>query len=161
MAKQQTIVIGLGNPIVSDDAVGWRVAARLKPLMQERFPDGSVSVAEACVGGLTLAEMLIGYDRAVIVDAIMTPDGVPGTVYHLKLDEMPGTLNSASAHDTNLATALQALRRFDAGLPPDSAIEFVAIEAEDVWTFSEECTPSVEASIPHAVEKVWGLLAGL
>jgi hypothetical protein len=30
----------------------------------------------------------------------------------------------------------------------------VGIEAEDVLTFSEQCTPAVEAAIPRAVEEV-------
>jgi hydrogenase maturation protease len=153
-----TIVIGLGNPILSDDAIGWCVAGQLRAALGEDA-GVRVTVQEACVGGLSLAEMLVDYDRAIIIDAIMTVNGVPGTIYHLKLPELPGTLNSASTHDTNLPTALQALRRFGAHVPPDEAIEFVAIEAEDVLTFSEDCTPDVQQSIPKAVAMVQGLLS--
>ena len=61
-------------------------------------------------------------------------------------------LNLASAHDTNLITALNALRRYGAKLPGNDAIEVVAVEARDVWTFGERCSAEVEASIPVAVE---------
>ena len=108
--------------------------------------------------GLSLAELLVGYRRAIIVDAIMTEGGVPGTVYRLRLDALPGTLNLASAHDTNLSTALRALRRFGADVPPDAMIWVVAVEAQDVWTFAEVCTPEVERAIPAAVEAVLALL---
>ncbi len=88
----------------------------------------------------------------------MTQGGVPGTVYHLKMSELPGTLNLASAHDTNLATALHALRRFDADVPSDDAIDIVAVEAHDVWTFAEACTPAVEAAVPSAASLVQMLI---
>ena len=55
---------------------------------------------------------VITYTRALVIDAIMTRDGMPGTLYTFKLTDLPGTLNTASAHDTNLATALGTLRRY-------------------------------------------------
>jgi hydrogenase maturation protease len=115
-------------------------------------------VVEASVGGLSLAELLIGYRRAIVIDAIMARESVPGTVYRLKLIDLPGTLNTASTHDTNLITALYALRRFGAEVPADEAVDIIAVEAQDVTTFSEVCTPAVAASIPIAVSAVMQLL---
>jgi len=153
------VVIGLGNPILSDDGIGWRVVQQVRRLLASQpgslVNRSSVTVIEACVGGLSLAEMMIGYRRAIIVDATLTAGGVPGTVYQLKLADLPGTLNTASTHDTNLTTALQALRRFGACVPADEAVEIVAIEAADVWTFAEACTARVECSIPIAAEIVF------
>lgn len=153
-SESPVLVVGLGNPILSDDGIGLRVAA----VVRESLRDGAVEVKEVAVGGLSLAEMLVGYERAIIVDAIMTENGVPGTVYHFELADLPGTLNTASAHDTNLATALRALRRFGADVPQDDAIHIVAIEAQDVWTFSERCSSAVEAAIPAAAQLVRQLI---
>ena len=154
-ADTPLLVVGLGNPILSDDGIGWRVAQQVRAIVPA---SGPVAVIEACVGGLSLAELLVGCRRAIIVDAILTEGGVPGTVYRLRLDDLPGTLNLASAHDTNLSTALRALRRFGADVPPDEAIWVVAVEAQDVWTFAETCTPEVERAIQAAVEAVRALL---
>lgn len=110
------------------------------------------------MGGLSLAEILVGYRRAIIVDAVMTGHQPPGTVTHLTLENLPGTLNTASAHDTNLPTALRALRRFSVDIPGDQAIDIVAVEVEDVLTFGEQCTPLVQESIPAAVKMVLELL---
>jgi hydrogenase maturation protease len=159
-----TVVIGLGNPILSDDGIGWQVAAQVRQALDGQWHgDGPsahdlVHVTEACVGGLSLAEMLVGYEYAVIVDAIMTGNALPGTVYHLKLGDLPGTLNMASAHDTNLATALRALRRYGARVPADEDIDIIAVEAQDVWTFREECTPEVQTGLAGAVELVLRLV---
>jgi hydrogenase maturation protease len=150
-----TLIIGMGNPILSDDGVGWRVAH----FVREMCPPGAAcDIKEACVGGLSLAELMIGYRRVIVIDAIMTDGGEPGTIYHIKLPDLPGTLNTASAHDTNLSTALRALRRFGAEVPDDDAIEVVAVEAQDVWTFGERCTPQIETSIPSAASLVMELL---
>jgi hydrogenase maturation protease len=156
-----TLIIGLGNPILTDDAIGWRVAHTIREVLQEKSDNpfaAPVEITEACVGGLSLAELMIGYQCAIVIDAIMTPGGVPGTVYHLRLSDLPGTLNSASTHDTNLITALEALRRFGAIVPTNDAVDIVAVEVKDVLTFSEECTPAVRESIPSAVEAVLRLL---
>ncbi len=145
----KTLILGLGNPLVSDDSVGLRVAAELKPLLADR-PD--VEVSEDYWGGLRLMERLVGYDRAVIIDAICT-GAEPGTIHHLTPDAVP-TQRSASAHDANLPTALEFGRRAGVHLPANEHIQLVAVEAEDILNFSEQCTPAVQAAVPRAVQDV-------
>lgn len=148
------LVLGLGNPLVSDDSVGLRVAAALKPLLADR-PE--VEVDEDYWGGLRLMERMIGYDRAIVIDAICTGKP-PGTIHRLTPDDIP-TQRSASAHDVNLPTALEFGRMAGMHLPADEAIHLVGIEAEDVLTFAERCTPAVQAAIPQAVQTVMTTLA--
>jgi hydrogenase maturation protease len=149
MTRMKILVLGLGNPLVGDDGVGLRVAARLKELLKDR-PD--VEVDEDYWGGLRLMERMAGYDRAIVIDAICT-GAPPGTIHHLHPDSIP-TQRSASAHDVNLPTALAFGRQHGIELPDDQNVLLVGIEAEDVLTFSESCTPNVEAAIPRAVEDV-------
>ncbi|MBN2304464.1 MAG: hydrogenase maturation protease [Anaerolineae bacterium] len=159
-----TIVVGLGNPILSDDGVGWQVVQRLRDTLNSQAKNGRsdnlpVHVTESRMGGLLLAEMMIGYRRAVIVDAIITGECSPGTVVCCKLEDLPGdTLNTSSAHDTNLVTALEAVRRFGGSVPVNGAIDIVAVEVQDVWTLAEQCTPEIQQSIPSVVAKVMELL---
>lgn len=150
------LVLGLGNPLVTDDSVGLRVAERLKPLLAGR-PEVEVEVDYW--GGLRLMERMIGFDRAVVVDAICT-GAPPGTIHVLSPDGIP-TQRSASAHDVNLATALAFGRQAQAHLPENRHVRLVGIEAEDILTFGERCTPAVEAAIPHAVETVLEVLSEL
>ncbi|MFH1919857.1 MAG: hydrogenase maturation protease [Planctomycetota bacterium] len=145
----RTLVLGLGNPLVSDDRVGLCVAADLRPRLAGR-PE--VEVEEDYWGGLRLMERMIGYDRAIVIDAICT-GAAPGTIHCLTPDAIP-TQRSASAHDVNLPTALAFGRRAGVHLPRDESILLVAIEAADVLTFSEECTPAVRAAIPRAVDHI-------
>ncbi len=149
----KTLVLGLGNPLICDDSVGLRVVSKLKPLLADR---DQVDVGEDYWGGLRLMERLVGYQRAVVVDAICT-GAAPGTIHHLTPGAVP-TQRSASAHDVNLPTALEFGRRAGLPLPRNEDIHLVGIEAEDILTFSESCTPAVAAAIPQAVQEVLDVL---
>ncbi len=151
-----TLVVGLGNPILTDDAVGWRVVEVLETMLGPF--KSSVDLVQACVGGLSLAEMMVGYQHVVVVDAMMSGKYAVGTVKHLPLTDLSSTLNVASTHDTNLVTALDALRQYGAMLPANDAIHVIAIESRDVWTFAEQCSPEVEASVPEAAGHVLRVL---
>jgi len=152
-ATGRTLIIGLGNPIVADDSVGLRVAAELKSVLADR-PD--VDVTEDYWGGLRLMERMIGYDRAIVIDAICT-GAPPGTIHHLTTASVP-TQKSASAHDVNLPTALAFGRRAGAHLPADEDVRLIGIEAEDLINFSDQCTPAVAAAIPRSIREVIQLL---
>ena len=65
----KTLILGLGNPLVTDDSVGLRVVEQLKPLLADR---ADVEVSEDYWGGLRLMERMIGFERAIVVDAIQT-----------------------------------------------------------------------------------------
>jgi hydrogenase maturation protease len=143
------LILGLGNPLVSDDSVGLRVAEVLKPLLAGR---SSVEVSEDYWGGLRLMERMIGFDRAIIIDAVQS-GSPPGTVHRLTPESI-STQRSASAHDVNLPTALEFGRQAGVELPKNEHILLVGIEAEDILTFCEKCTPAVEAAIPTAVKTV-------
>ena len=149
----RSLILGLGNPLITDDSVGLRVAEALKPRLADR-PD--VEVSEDYWGGLRLMERMIGYDRAIVVDAIQT-GAPPGTIHQLTPDGIP-TQRSASAHDLNLSTALEFGRQAGMHLPENRHIQLVGIEAEDILTFGEQCTPAVQAAIPRAVETVLAAL---
>lgn len=155
----RTLVIGLGNPILTDDGVGVKVAYAVRDALASNVQNG-VTVTEASVGGLRLMEMMEGYERVILVDAIQTPEGQPGTIWRLTLDDIVSavpTQHSASAHDMNLPTAMEMGRRLGLALP--ERVEIFAIEAEDVVTFGETCTPDVAAAIPVVTELVLQALA--
>ncbi len=154
-AAMRTLVLGLGNPILRDDSVGLRVAERLKSLLADR---AGVTVDEDYWGGLRLMERMVGYDRAIVIDA-MAPEGEPGKIRLLGPDSLP-TQRSASAHDVGLPTALRLGREAGAHLPAAEDILLIGIEAADVLNFGEKCTPEVEAAVPRAVEAVLAALDG-
>jgi hydrogenase maturation protease len=142
------IVLGLGNPVLSDDSVGLKVARKVRETI--KWP--GVEIIETTASGLDFLEILTGYDKAILIDAIQTAGGCPGQVARLNLDSIASTRHASSPHDVNLATALELGHKLQMDLPED--ITIFAIEAGDVVTLSETCTEAVEAAIPGCVEMV-------
>jgi hydrogenase maturation protease len=143
----RTLVLGLGNPLLGDDAVGLKVAALVRGRLDAR-PE--VDVVEEEAGGLRLMERATGYDRLVIVDACLT-GAPPGTIRRIGPDELP-TQRTAVAHGIDLPRALALGRSL--GLPMPATVRVVAVEAESVLEFRESMTPAVEAAIEPAVAAV-------
>ena len=155
----KTLVVGLGNTILTDDGVGIYVAqAAALEWSQRRRSSASaleeVMFAEASVGGLRLLDVIAGYERVVLVDAIQTAEGRPGEIYRLHPDDLLVSLHAGSTHDLSLPGALALGRQMSAVLPSDENLVIIAIQVEDVLTFGEHCTPEIEAAIPRAVEAV-------
>ena len=144
----KTLILGLGNPILGDDSAGLKVAEMIRRRIKL---DPSIEVNEDYAGGLRLMEQMIGYDRVIIVDAICTGTHPPGAVLRLNPDDIP-TQHTASTHDVNLPTALQLAATMNLKMPEQ--IRIIAIEAENVLDFSEQCSPAVTLALPHAAEAV-------
>ena len=142
----KTLILGIGNTVLCDDGVGNRVAAEVG----KRVSDPAITVAEACDGGLFLLEAFLGYDHVVLIDAIQTRGGIPGDVYELGPGDFFSARHLSSPHQVDFATALDLGKAL--GLPMPSRIDIVAVEAGDVTSFREVCTPEVEKAIPIAVE---------
>jgi len=147
---KRTIIVGLGNDILSDDAAGIHVARRLTPLLADN-PD--VDVVEATLAGLRMIEILAGYDRAVVVDAIKRPDEIPGKINRFKPEDFPPVTRLESFHDINLPTAVAMARQLEIDFP--AVIEIITIGAADVLTISEEMMPEVEDAVNRVVEELF------
>ena len=153
--RRPTLIIGLGNPILGDDGVGWRVAEQVALDL-----DGKRGFEIDCLalGGLSLMERLIGYDRVILVDAVTTGRGPAGSVTKFSLDEIPDAAfgHSGSAHDTSLKTALRMAELLGSQIPRE--IMIVGVEAAPVFDFSESLSPAVTAAVPEAAIAVLELV---
>ena len=161
----KTLIIGLGNPILGDDSVGWVVAEQVRTALsnpQSQIPDAqSIEVDCASLGGLSLMERLTDAERVILVDAIFTGKQPVGSVNRFLLDELPDLSagHSASAHDTSLRNALQVGRDMHVPLPDDEDVSIVTIEAEAVYDFSQDLSPAVAAAVPLALQQVLELIS--
>jgi hydrogenase maturation protease len=152
VAINDTIIIGLGNPILSDDGVGIQVARRLREMLAGR-PE--IEVVEAHAGGLRLLDLLAGHQRAIIIDAMET-GCPPGTIRKFSASDLQETRNVSSSHDTSLANALETGRALGMDVPRQVII--FGIEAAVVDVFSEALSQPVAAAVPEAVATVMALV---
>lgn len=157
----KTLIIGLGNPILGDDGVGWVVARQVEEHLAGQRPD--LEFDYLSLGGLSLMERMIGYRRVILIDSLTTGKHPIGTVITCTLADLPdlSSGHTTAAHDTSLKTALETGRRLGAELPEDTSIHIVAIEARQVFELHEGLTPPVAAAVPQAVKAVLALLTAL
>ena len=152
-----TLVIGLGNPILGDDGVGWKVVEELQSKIGNRKSE--IEFDCLSLGGLSLMERMLGYRRVVIVDSMATGQSPAGSVSVFPLSSLsdPMAGHSASTHDTSLLTALETAKAM--GLPIPKSVDIVAIEARNVYDFSEELSQPVADAVVVAVQAVMDLLS--
>lgn len=147
----KTVVIGLGNPLLSDDSVGIVVSRRIANL------GSAADVTEVYHGGIRLFEAMSGYERAIVVDGYKSADSVAGNIYQMTVDQLGNSMNCISVHDMDLRTAIELGRI--SGMEVPKEVHIVGIGVRDVDTFSEELTPSVAEAVPKAVELVVNLIS--
>jgi hydrogenase maturation protease len=153
----KTLVIGLGNPILGDDGVGWRV---VEDIARKTANNPDIEVDCVALGGLSLMERLTGFEHVILVDSFCTGEKPIGTVSLFQLTELPdlSSGHTTAVHDTSLRTALSVGRSMSIPLPRDEDVLIVAIEAENVYDFSETLSSPVEAAVPQAVVAVLQLI---
>jgi hydrogenase maturation protease len=144
----KTLVLGLGNPILSDDGVGIKVAHEVA----NQLDNPQLTVAETSAAGLSLLDSIVGYDKVIIIDAIQTEEGQAGQIYRMRTEDFSLTKHLSSPHQINLVTALELGKMLNLAMP--QKITIFAVEAKDVTSFSEKCTPEVEQAIPKVVKMV-------
>ena len=155
----KTLVLGMGNPILGDDAVGIRLARDLHARIGE--PPGVDFIEECCVGGLNLLDQVAGYERLVVIDSIKTVAGRPGTWYRFDAASLRETMNLRNVHDTNFATALELGRAMGMIVPDEAENHIFAVEIAVNDTFSEELSPGLREAYPELAEEIIGEIAQL
>ena len=150
----KTRVIGLGNSILTDDGVGMAVVTELQKLPTGEGPDAVRSQA----AGLELLELMSGWDRVILVDAIKFDDLEPGTIVRIDPADLRTSLRLRSVHEIDLPTALAFGRTLNIPMPGEVMV--VGIQADDTLTFGETLTPALAEAVAPAVDLVLQLSKG-
>jgi len=144
------LVLGIGNPILGDDGVGFHIAQELA----KEIKDENIDVKDTSVAGLNLLELIVGYNKVIIIDAIMTQDGEAGEVYRLGPEDIGEPAQSTiSAHHLNLLTTIKLGKKLFPKKMPGEVIVF-AVGIQEVAKVTEEMTEKVKEAIPKVVNLV-------
>jgi len=147
--KRGTVVIGLGNPILGDDMVGLVVASELK-----RRLAGLVDVIELCAGGLAVAEAMLGYEKAIIVDALVEEGTEPGKILRLTLEDIKTTPKRfIGFHDIDFVTSVEFIKAIDRESFPDEVVIF-GITIQEPRCYQEGLSEEVKVAVPKCVEMI-------
>lgn len=140
------LILCLGNDIIADDAVGIQAAR----LLRERVGDFA-DVEECAVSGVALLEFFVGYNRAIIVDAIQTRRHPPGTILEMKPSDL-GRIIAPSPHYAGLPELIGMAAQMELDFP--SEIVIFGVEVEDLLTVGGEMTESARNALPRLLERI-------
>lgn len=135
-----TAILGLGNPLLADDALGLVVLERLRT---EYTWDDDISVHDGGTWGMQLMPMIEDAARVLFLDAIDRREA-PGTLIRLEGDAIPATLaKMISPHQLDLreVLAMTLLR----GTFPEHAVA-IGVQPETTIT-RVGLSPSVAARV--------------
>lgn len=144
-----TLVLGVGNVLMGDEAVGVRAI----DVLQHQGVAAGVTLLDGGTGGFHLLELFQQFDPIIFIDATM--DGKPaGSVTVLEprfASDFPRTL---SAHDIGLRDLLESAQL----IGPVPKLYLVAVSIDSVQPMSMELSEPVAAAIPAAVAEVRRIL---
>jgi hydrogenase maturation protease len=150
--KKTTLVLGIGNTLLTDEGVGVHVINHLQARFSQRQ---DVAFVDGGTLSFSLAGLLAEHARLIVVDAART-GGRPGSVVCYENSEMDRYLtgNRQSVHEVGL-TDLLDIARLSEHYPEQRAL--VGIEPECL-DWGEQPSAAVAQAIPQAVGKVIELL---
>jgi hydrogenase maturation protease len=124
---------------MSDDAVGIKVAQEVL----RRVPglEGDLSAS----GGFDVLDCILGYERAVIIDSMVTGKFPPGTVRRVDVDPELKTQRAVYSHGMNFLRAIEVGRVTGADMPEEILI--YGIEVGDPTTIGDRLSEDIAGRI--------------
>ncbi|MHC4183044.1 MAG: hydrogenase maturation protease [Planctomycetota bacterium] len=146
--SNKTLILGLGNSILSDDRIGLDVAR----LIHKELKLVDCDLVESQLVGTNILDFICGYKRLIVIDAIKTENGKDGDVYQLSLDDMPKQKRSDSPHNVGLYWTIKMGEKLGMEIPEE--IRIYAIEVNDPFNFGEELTDTMKKLLPKIVDRI-------
>lgn len=149
--KDRTILIGIGNPILTDDGAGVYTARAIKEVLKES-EQWKIDVVESSVAGLELMDLVEGYGKAILIDSMKTERYPSGQIHKLNLEELNPCDDPLNIHLIGIRGVLDLGKKIGRDMP--DSISIYAIEVADNTTFGEELTPEIQKRLPDLIAQV-------
>ena len=146
VSRRKTVILGIGNILLSDEGIGVHVANEL--LKRELPPD--VSVVEGGTDGFRLLNVITEADRLIIVDAVRGGDN-PGTIYRFDIQDVKNSPSGfkTSVHQIGILEVIDLSGLI--GKTPHTTV--IGVEPKSL-EMSLELTPEIMAKVPRVIELV-------
>lgn len=145
----ETIILGLGNPILSDDSIGLRVVDKIEEILS---PINNVDFSKVASSGIEILDIISGYKRLILIDVIKTGMVEIGTLKKYDVLDFENSIHLSSPHQLNFPSVIEFAKKI--GIPIPDVIDIFTIEVEDIYTISEECSPNIKNKIPEIAGEV-------
>jgi hydrogenase maturation protease len=151
----KTLVLGIGNTLLSDEGIGVHVTQQLQSMLPL---SDDIEILDGGTLSFTLASPIEDADALIVVDAAQLKSA-PGTLKVFEGEAMDAFLlgnRKSSVHEVGL-TDLMSIAMLTGHWPERRAL--VAIQPEKV-DWGDYPTPQVAAAVPLACEHIQSLIGG-
>lgn len=147
-AEGKTLVVGLGNPLMTDEGVGPLLVERLREKAGEATDCDFLDLG---VAGLTVLHAMRGYERVIFIDCAFM-DEAPGTLRRFTPDEAHSRKERfrMTLHGQDLMETLELAREL--GELPERVVLF-GIQPQSVEP-GQELSPALASSIDDYLETI-------
>lgn len=145
--RDKTVVLGVGNLLLSDEGIGVHVVNRL---LKMALPPG-VEVIEGGVDGLGLMSVVTTADRLIVIDAVKG-GGPPGSIYRFDPEDIKSypVFSKVSMHEIGILEVIR-LSKLVGPIPKTTVI---GIEPKSL-NMGMELSPEIEAKVPKIIELIF------
>jgi hydrogenase maturation protease len=147
--KDRTLVLGFGNDLAGDDAIGLEIVRALSAEIGCAGADAEIDIEETSESFLVLLDHVGRYRRIFIVDAMLGDPAQVGKVLRFAGGVGGGAWTASLSHTVGLDAVLDLARRAGCDPLPDVVVLGIVIEKQVV--FSEHMDERVRAAAPVAL----------
>jgi len=156
---EKTLVLGLGNDLYGDDGIGLHVVRELRRRLDEDEQlskiFASVDLLECSLTGLSLLDVIIGYDDLIIIDTIKRVAPVTGRIT-LMTEEDIRSIPGPSPHYVSIPQTIAIGRQLNQKVP--DRIQILAVESKNMFVLGEGLTDKMKETLPELVERTIALV---
>lgn len=148
MPVPPVLVLGLGNDVLRDDAVGLRIAESVRARLAG---EPAIEVRSTTEMGLALLDEIADREGVILIDSVQTGHAPPGHIHEPAVDDLSRVLTTAP-HFLGIGETLALGKQLGLAMPRH--VHIFAIEVADPFTLGTDLTAAVQQAIPAAVERV-------
>jgi hydrogenase maturation protease len=143
----KTLIVGLGNNILSDDGAGLLIAREV----YSRVKSEHVDFIESSYAGWRCIDFFPGYEKIIIIDVICDDKRQPGDCFKM---DLPATipLHRQSSHNVGFLEMLELARQ--TGMITAGEIVVYAVAARTIYEFSEQISEQILSRVPGILSEI-------
>lgn len=149
---KQTIIVGLGNPLMADEGIGVVLIEELSKLAAAgKLPTDDVEYYDGGCGGMYLLHTIADRQKAILLDCCLMGTE-PGTIRRFTPDDVNSVKQMAhlSLHEVDILKVLELAKEI--GSCPDEIVIF-GIEPVAI-TNQMHLNDAIQAKIPDYIETI-------
>jgi hydrogenase maturation protease len=141
-------IIGLGNPVAGDDAIGLLVVKELGTYYQS---NPNIKLTACSQSGLYLLDLLVGFKTVIIIDAIIDEMRPIGEVLALELPEEQKLPQGISPHFIGITSVITLGEKYQLQMPEN--LQIIGVVIHEHQEIRERLSPELDNKFAEIISK--------